>query len=864
MSTENKNPIQQLLTIGITACYKSNIFKFKQLFKSLFSNFSFELPKDVAINSIETKQYLDKLINEFNDETINKFDYIYNLSKDIIHWLHNHNYQTYIELLIVIDNDCQLNNTNVEKLIDEINKINQVIKKYVMVRYIVTSKNVKISCARNIIINEAKGKYLIFCDDDDLKMNINQILNILIENDFETSSESYSYMSHYVHKNSYENIKHTIVPHISNIGVWNGIYLTNFLKENQIYFVPNLNMEDVIWRSNLNYYLSNKNSKCKQINKIGYIYMDASNRSLNQINNRFLDEIDSNNISLLNSTNEIYYKSLNKILSQQLQYDFKITDWRLFGITSSISFFKQHNIIYQWLINNIDSLPNGYDKRMLELTNILNQEPVFSNQELYNISLFSILTEEDKKKAFWVFSKYVTLPDLYLFAKYLDQNIILDIMNDIWKNNFNYNVYYKKIAKNDYFEQFVYKFLHFIYMQNQNPLYTKYINIELIEKIKNEYLREIENIPINECLNFIHDRMCKSKTSVSNIENLFCNQIVKFENLSKTIASLIENKEEFKSDKEEILKLTNEFIKQNRIETTEIRKYDNNYKGPMNVFQFYIFSLPLMNKLVKEIKIINYDDFINCQYEIKCCENYYTLRNVSIDINELSKLTKYYNEDELLILKNVHNYSLKKIKQLLTNKIKSKYLIKFNYDQLIYLHNHGIDLKIFNQIENYYELKLIVELIEKIITKNEELIETINQIKDIQITDLTKILSLLKLGFNTDSIQLYLSKDEQIEYNYNYKKFNQLNSKFSFYFKIESYNLMKLYSEEFIDIKFIQKMIESKHTLKHKFIIEYLELFKPIIYIISIFEELNLDINQYHNQITNINKLRFELTTNLK
>ena len=59
-------------------------------------------------------------------------------------------------------------------------------------------------------------------------------------------------------------------------------------------------------------------------------------------------------------------------------------------------------------------------------------------------------------------------------------------------------------------------------------------------------------------------------------------------------------------------------------------------------------------------------------------------------------------------------------------------------------------------------------------------------------------------------------------------------------------------------------MIESKHTLKHKFIIEYLDLFKPIIHIISIFEELKLDINQYHNQITNINKLKFELTSNLK
>lgn len=849
---------QQLLTIGITTCYKTEIYKFQQLLRSLFSNFSFELPENTQINSIESRDYLNKLIIEFKDNSMNKYDYFYEFPKNIIRWLQKNNYKTFIELLIIIDDDPELENTNTDEIIIEINKLNKIIKRYAEIKYITTPSNIKISCARNIIINEAKGKYLIFCDDDDLKMNINKIMSVIIEND----SENYNYISHYTHKDSYQNIKHTIVPHISNIGIWNGIYLTSFLKDNNLYFVPNLNMEDVIWRSNLNYYLTHKNSKCKQINEIGYIYMDASNRSLNQINNRFLENIDPNVISLLLPTNEEYYKNLNKILSQQLQFDFKLTDWRLFGITSSISFYKQHNIIYQWLINNQKYLPNGYDKRMLELVSKLDKEPIFTDSNLKNISLFSILTEEDKRKAFWVFSRYITLPDLYLFAESLDKNIILDIMNDIWKNNFNYNIYYKKITKNEYFEQFIYKFIHFIYIQKPNEIYKKYINIKLLNEIKEEYLKEIEYIPLNECLNFIHDRLCKSRIISSNIENLFCNQIVKFSDLYQTINSLIDINEKLKKNKDEILKITEEFIKQNKLETFEILKYDKSYRGPMNVFQFYMFSLPLINKLKREPKVIKYTNFNGCNYEIQFCDNYYIKINNDDVVNfNNGNLEKYYNEEEIKILKNIHGYTSKKIKHLFKNKIKPKYLLKFKYDDLIYLYNNEINLKLFDKINNHYELDLMFKLINKIINIDPKIINIINNFNQIKIDDLTTILSLLKLEFNFELIYKYLSK-EIIDGNYS--DFNKLNNKFIFYFKIENHLLLKLYGKDYINLKFIHKILQSKNNLKQKFILEYSHLFENIINIIGLFEEFEIDIFKYDDiKITSINKLRYDLITNL-
>lgn len=404
--------------------------------------------------------------------------------------------------------------------------------------------------------------------------------------------------------------------------------------------------------------------------------------------------------------------------------------------------------------------------------------------------------------------------------------------------------------------------MHFIYMQKPNELYKKYINISLVEKIKQEYLKEIEYIPLNECLNFIHDRLCKSRKVVNKIENLFCNQIVKFSELYQTISSLIETNEEFKNDKDEILEITQEFIKQNQIETFEIPKYDKFYRGPMNVFQFYMFSLPLMNKLNRQPKIIKYNNFNNCKYEIQFCDEYYIKLNDSVDINlDVRNLDKYYNENELKILKNIHGYTSKKIKHLFKNKIRPKYLLKFNYDDLIYLYNNEIYLKIFDKIENYHELKLMFKLINKIISINPEMVEIINSFSQIRVTDLTKILALLKLGFNFKLIDEYLSKEIT---DGNYDDFNKLNSKFIFYFKIESHIILKLYNKDYIDLRFIHKMLQSRNNLKQKFILEYSNLFESIIQIIGLFEEFDKDIFNYNDiKITSINKLKYNLITNL-
>lgn len=866
---------QPILTISLTTCYKTEIYKFRQMLKSLFTNFSLKVPTNLLINSNETGKYLKNIVNEFLNDDFDKYNFIYKLPKEIIKQLTKNNFEDKIELLIIIDDidsdkSSLLTKTNINNIINEINKINKIVRNYVEIKYILTSKNIKISSARNIIIKESRGKYLKFSDDDDLNLNIISLINILLEIESEQqNSNELVYISHYTHKDSYLYFEHTIKPQISNIGVCNGIYLTSFLRTNNLYFVPYLDIEDVIWRSNLNYYLTINDVKCKQINKIGYVYMDASNRSMNELNTRFLDDIDFNSYPLIKSTNEQYYTNVNKILTQQLELNFKLTDWRLFALTSSASFFKQYNLIYEWMNNNIQKLPDSYDKEMFNLVKKLDQEPEFEDSNTKNIRLFSALSIKDKKYAFEIFSKYVTISDLYSFAESIDKNIILDIMNDIWRNEFNYIIYNKEILQNEYFEKFVYKFMHFINLQDETK-YRKYINIKIRNKIKKLYLNEIEYIPLNECLNFIHDRLMKMKNAVSNIENIFSNQKVKFEDLYETIQNLISGSE-FDNERNKILELTNEFIKQNKLETTELHKCTIGYKGPMNVLQFYLFSTPLLNPLKPDLKL-NYFENSNLfqdYYEIKYCEEYYQKLKNKIDDEERNKLIRYFNtEYNINIIKNIHNYAIKEIKQLAKNKIKRKYLIKLNYNDLIWLYNNEIDLKKIDKIENYFELIDTLNLIKQL-EPIEDYAEIINNFQYINKQILARILTLKQLGFTIKKIQEYITKTSNFnnlplfneeKFKYDYRQFVNLNDKHVFYFQIDKLTLKNLFNENHINIDFIKCMINSKCNLKQNYILNNYELFDVILYIIDLFNISNKKILEYNIDITNLNKLKFELT----
>ena len=862
MNPEYKNI---LLTLGLTTCYKTDVSKLESMIHSLFSS---------------NGQLLESLKCPYN--------YITNLNQKV-------------ELFVVIDDNPKIKETSTNQIIELLSKLNNLLNKYVIIRYVVTKTNIGVSCARNIIIKEAIGKYICFCDDDDLRCNIVKLLEIIKEYYDE------DYISHYVQNNSMEKIDLKLLPRISNISVWNGIIKTKFLRSNKLYLTPNLATEDVIWRSNLNYLMSVTNFKSSQIDDVCYIYCEQSNRSLNhsEVNSRFLDKININNKFILNKTNDDYYEGVNKILSQQIDIGFKLTDWRIFGITSSLTFYKQHNIIREWLNNNIDLLSEGYDLEMLKLTNEMN--------EVEYTNLFTILTDSDKRLCLKLYTSFATIPDLYSFSKHIDSNITLDILDNLWTNSLFYKLYEHQIASFEPFNDFVYRFIHLMWLRKPNKYYKKYIDEEIIDKLLELYNNEFSEFSINEPLNYIHDKLC-IKNIKSNIYNYFSNQTTSFETINEDLKEMLDDIKD-KKVKDYVASLIDEFVVENTIDTANFNK-NFNYKGPLNVFVFYILSSPLVNplkKIPKPLLNINYfgntvdtyedsnikeesetsensnqstlDEKIkNKNYEIKFIDKYYEhtfkINHKSITKSKYEKLTQKFTKSEIILLINLHNYTYTTIDELLS-KIDKKYLLKFTYHELMYLINNKINLKIFDYESTYLEDRLLIKSMMKLIGSlndgklnwNEQLddsiVEFINSIKYLDSKIITRILTFNQLGFKLKEIKDEL--DKQITSNVKYSKFKSMDKNYKLFFdiKVDVHNKEDLYSETYLNLKFIHHMITSCNKQKHGYrsrniISKYRNYFEEILNIIDMFNTYNLNILDYDYVITSIDELRYDLLEEIR
>jgi glycosyltransferase involved in cell wall biosynthesis len=210
---------------------------------------------------------------------------VYNAAKYIEKCLNSVLKQTYDNIEVIIVNDGSEDNS---KQICE-----SYASSYKQIK-VINQKNMGPSRARNRGIEESTGKYIQFVDSDDVvESEMTQKLVDAINSEVQLVICGYKkiYLESRVEK-TVDNIPHpsgikdihvflndfgTYFEQILISSPWNKLYISDIIKENKLYFDPNVNLgEDLLF--NLSYM-----KKCNKINIIQdtlYNYMNIENESL--------------------------------------------------------------------------------------------------------------------------------------------------------------------------------------------------------------------------------------------------------------------------------------------------------------------------------------------------------------------------------------------------------------------------------------------------------------------------------------------------------------------------------------------------------------------------------------------------------
>ena len=567
------------LTVAITAYFNSNPNKFRYMILSLFSkqtNKIWSITKDNMLNPKKENEILFENITTLSQLTNEEIEY--NILKT----------NEKIELLIIFDNNPEFR-YKIDNLIKIVESFKPYIKEFCEIRYIIPVANVRISCARNIVFKEAKGEYIAFCDDDDIRIHVNNLLKILDDN------YGKDYISHYMVCSLYDTPILDKTPFVSNLASYCGLLRKDFINKYKIYFTPFLAAEDVVWRSNMDYIINYVEGNICQTELCGYVYMDASQTSLNNIlfNSRYLNTINFNSTPIFNKSNLDYYRIIDLILSHQLIFGFKLTDYRIFGITTSATYWRGYNIIKYWLQKNVDKLDQqSYDYKMIKLSSKLIPN--------INENLFKLLSDEDQILCMENISKYFTLPDLLSISKQLDSNIAYIICDQLWNNNLNINNYKNRFNINE----FVFRFMCLQYLRKgsyENILKDKK---QIVDQMYELYLEEDKKTGLHDFYMYAHDLISR-RFSISDIFNLYNNKSVTKNNI-----------EEFVQTKSVYKYAYDRYKIDHDIKTTTIDKYDTHYKGIINVFIFYILGCDNMINPIPDIDIHHKFNYTGHNYEI--------------------------------------------------------------------------------------------------------------------------------------------------------------------------------------------------------------------------------------------------------
>ena len=236
------NFFKMKFSLCLTTCFSTDITKLEQTLASLIC-------EDATSTLAKSKRAYEELIPKL---VINE-----NLKKISL--------TEPVELCVMIDQkevmteDEKKNCDEVEKTVNKLKCIRDL--KIVIKR---SEKNLRVSNARNALIDTATGDFIKFSDDDDYQVNFNEMLRM---------------------------IDPTAISIDTLVCRWDGdvrlsskmpvaLFINRkWLIENSLYFIPNIGGEDIIWRCEIFEALRRSEAKAIYVNECSYLHFEKSYRS---------------------------------------------------------------------------------------------------------------------------------------------------------------------------------------------------------------------------------------------------------------------------------------------------------------------------------------------------------------------------------------------------------------------------------------------------------------------------------------------------------------------------------------------------------------------------------------------------------
>lgn len=559
------------LTIGVTTYYKSNVEMFKRMILSLLDK---ESTTEIAYSRELASTFIKNYENKHNIDDIELI-----LPKERI------------EIIIFIDREDENDNENIKEIILFIKSLD--IENTVF-RIVKSLTNVRVSVARNAIIQLAHGDFICFRDDDDLSVNINELLNIISK-----VPDKCKFIEANLLDFGKKWLKCTST---SLLMPSNCIVKRKFLIKNNISFIPDIGNEDAFWRSDIYEKLMNEDGidNAHMIHKGIYIYPEASNRSNATSINPYDDSIDHYYDREMKD-NTYGYSIVSKIFSHEsILYDkIPINNvlFRSLNIVSAVN--NSYPIIREYMLRHSDKFEI---KDYIDLVKNINGE----------INFWDLNDEKHKKECFQMFCKYSSFSDLYKFS--------LSIENDNQTNAIQtMNIFYKIYDAYEHFckfgtinyqqlNEFTFKYICFLYLRgNDKKFINKWknkIDIESLDKIKKYMSGYFDKIQISDMLLFIHGsysrkfvkmECIKDNFKYHNTINFIGNHNTTSNDLFKSLESLLKN------DLIDLLHAIKFYILSNTIDSYDINPVRRNLGTNMDVLVLLLISPSVLKNS------INYD-----------------------------------------------------------------------------------------------------------------------------------------------------------------------------------------------------------------------------------------------------------------